>query len=106
MLSVPLNLHFDTSKLDLIHIDTGPYLSADGRPVALTHREDSNGLVVISASRPSGLATAAGSGTVYVLTFRANVRGDSTLTISDAAISNGERQKVSIDHADALLHVR
>ena len=36
----------------LINVDTGDYLGHDGQAVALVHRDDGVGNVVISASRP------------------------------------------------------
>ena len=52
--SVPLQLQFDPKVLQLVNVDAGGLLGRDGQPVALVHRDDGNGLVTISASRPPG----------------------------------------------------
>jgi general secretion pathway protein D len=38
--SVPMQLHYDNSKLALINVDTGDYLGHDGQAIALVHRDD------------------------------------------------------------------
>ena len=45
--SVPMQLHYDNSKLALINVDTGDFLGHDGQAIALVHRDDGVGDVVI-----------------------------------------------------------
>ncbi len=73
--SVPLQIQFDPKVLQLVNVDAGGLLGGDGQPVALVHRDEGNGLVTISASRPPGVAGVDGQGEVCILTFKAHRRG-------------------------------
>ena len=80
LFSVPLQLQFDPKVLSLVDVDSGTLLSQDGQAVALVHRDEGNGLVTVSASRPPGTVGVNGQGTVATLTFKAVAAGDSALT--------------------------
>jgi general secretion pathway protein D len=43
-------MHYDASKLSLISVDNGDFLGRDGQAVALTHRDDGDGMLVITQS--------------------------------------------------------
>jgi general secretion pathway protein D len=103
--SVPMQLHYDHSKLALINVDTGDFLGHDGQSIALVHRDDGVGNVVISASRPPGVAGVSGSGTVCVLTFQANATGDAALQIIRASAKNSAQQPVNIAGSQTIVHV-
>ena len=104
--SVPMQLHYDNSKLALINVDTGDFLGHDGQAIALVHRDDGVGNVVISASRPPGVAGVNGSGTVCVLTFQANAAGDAALQIIRASAKNSAQQPVNIAGSQTVVHVQ
>ena len=104
--SVPMQLHYDNSKLALINVDTGDYLGHDGQAIALVHRDDGVGNVVISASRPPGVAGVSGSGPVCVLTFQANAAGDAALQIIRASAKNSAQQAVNIAGSQTIVHVQ
>jgi general secretion pathway protein D len=104
--SVPMQLHYDTSKLALINVDSGDYLGHDGQAIALVHRDDGAGGVVISASRPPGVAGVNGSGVVCLLTFQANAAGDSDVQITRASVKNSTQQAVNIASSQATVHVQ
>jgi general secretion pathway protein D len=104
--SVPMQLHYDNSKLALINVDTGGFLGHDGQAIALVHRDDGVGNVVISASRPPGVAGVNGSGTVCVLTFQANAAGDAALQIIRASAKNSAQQPVNIAGSQTVVHVQ
>ena len=104
--SVPMQLHYDNSKLALINVDTGDYLGHDGQAIALVHRDDGVGNVVISASRPPGVAGVNGSGTVCVLTFQANAAGDAAMQIIRASAKNSAQQAVNIAGSQTAVHVQ
>ncbi len=104
--SVPMQLHYDNSKLALINVDTGDFLGHDGQAIALVHRDDGVGNVVISASRPPGVAGVSGSGTVCVLTFQANAAGDAPLQIIRASAKNSAQQAVNIAGSQTAVHVQ
>jgi general secretion pathway protein D len=104
--SVPMQLHYDHSKLALINVDTGDYLGHDGQAIALVHRDDGVGNVVISASRPPGVAGVNGSGTVCLLTFQANAAGDAALQIIRASAKNSAQQAVNIAGSQTAVRVQ
>ena len=68
--SVPMQLHYDSRLLNLVNVDTGNLLAKDGQTTALVHRDDGNGDVTISASRPPGVHGVTGNGNICVLTFQ------------------------------------
>jgi general secretion pathway protein D len=103
--SVPMQLHYDNSKLALVNVDSGDFLGHDGQAIALVHRDDGVGNVVISASRPPGVAGVTGSGTVCVLTFQANAAGDAALQIIRASAKNSAQQPVNIAGSQTVVHV-
>jgi general secretion pathway protein D len=49
-----LQIQYDPAKLSLVNVDSGDFLGRDGQPVALVHRDDGPGLIIIGASRPPG----------------------------------------------------
>jgi general secretion pathway protein D len=104
--SVPMQLHYDNSKLALINVDTGDFLGHDGQSIALVHRDDGVGNVVISASRPPGVAGVTGTGTVCILTFQANAAGDAALQIIRASAKNSAQQSVNIAGSQTVVHVQ
>jgi general secretion pathway protein D len=104
--SVPMQLHYDNSKLALINVDTGDYLGHDGQAIALVHRDDGVGNVVISASRPPGVAGVNGAGTVCVLTFQANATGDAAMQIIRASAKNSAQQAVNIAGSQTAVHIQ
>ncbi len=104
--SVPMMLHYDPSKLSLINVDSGDFLGHDGQAVALVHRDDGNGMVVVSASRPPGVAGVNGSGTVCLLTFQAKAPGDAALNIVRASAKNSAQQSAEIAGSQAWVHVQ
>jgi general secretion pathway protein D len=104
--SVPMQLHYDSSKLALINVDSGAYLGHDGQAIALVHRDDGAGNVVISASRPPGVGGVNGSGTVCILTFQANVAGDTNMAVVRASAKNSTQQAVNIAGSQTAVHVQ
>jgi general secretion pathway protein D len=104
--AVPMQLHYDHAKLALINVDTGGFLGHDGQAIALVHRDDGAGNVVISASRPPGVAGVNGAGTVCVLTFQANVAGDAAIAVVRASAKNSAQQAVNIPGSQTAVQVQ
>jgi general secretion pathway protein D len=104
--SVPMQLHYDNSKLALINVDSGDYLGHDGQAIALVHRDDGAGNVVISASRPPGVAGVNGAGTVCILTFQANAAGDANMAVVRASTKNSAQQSLNITGSQTAVHVQ
>jgi general secretion pathway protein D len=104
--SVPLQIQFNPAVLDLVNVDAGTLLSSDGQPVALVHRDEGNGLVTISTSRPPGVAGVNGSGNVCTLTFKAKAGGDSNITLVKVSANDSKQQSQPATGSQAVVHVR
>lgn len=104
--SVPMQLHYDPNVLNLVNVDTGNLLARDGQTTALVHRDDGNGNVTISTSRPPGAKGVTGNGDLCVLTFQAKARGDATVqVIKSAARNSGQNILPVVAGAPAVVHV-
>ncbi len=104
--SVPMQMQYDSSKLTLINVDGGNFLGKDGQAVALVHRDDGNGGVAISASRPPGTHGVSGSGSVVVLTFQAKAPGDASVAITRPVVRNSAQQAMPATGSQAIVHVQ
>jgi general secretion pathway protein D len=104
--SVPLQVQYDPAKLTLINVDSGNYLGHDGQTVALVHRDDGNGGVAISASRPPGVAGVNGTGQLCVLTFQAKAPGDSIVSVTKAAARDSKQQALPVITSGTIVHVQ
>src|ERR1700678_1800612 len=80
--SVPVQINYDPSKLQLVNVSNGGFLSQDGQAVALVKREDPAGTLQITASRPPGAGGVSGQGAIVTLTFQAKDSGQTPLTIT------------------------
>src|SRR5882757_1904820 len=69
--SVPLQLQFNPQVLSLVNVDAGDMLGHDGQAVAVVHRDEGNGSVAVSMSRPPGVKGVDGQGQICILTFKA-----------------------------------
>ena len=104
--SVPMQIQFDPKVLQLVNVDTGGLLGGDGQPVALVHRDDGNGLVTISASRPPGVGGVNGEGQVCILTFKAVGAGDSKITLVKVGAQNSAQASLPAVGSAAIVHVK
>jgi general secretion pathway protein D len=92
--SIPLQIQYDASKISLVNVVGGDFLSRDQQAVALVHRDDGPGNVTINASRPPGAAGVNGAGVVCVLSFEAKSAGDSKIEITRPGALNSKQQPV------------
>jgi general secretion pathway protein D len=104
--SVPMQIQFSSAVLDLVNVDAGGLLSSDGQPVALVHRDEGNGLVTISTSRPPGVAGVSGSGNVCTLTFKAKAPGDSSIALVKVGANDSKQQSQPAVGSQAVVHVK
>jgi general secretion pathway protein D len=104
--SVPLQVHYDQTKLQLINVDMGDLLGRDGQAVALVHRDDGAGNVVISTSRPPGVAGITGAGSVCTMTFQAKAAGDASIAITRPVIRNSKQQSVPVTGSEGVVHIQ
>ncbi|HLY18313.1 MAG TPA: cohesin domain-containing protein, partial [Bryobacteraceae bacterium] len=92
--SIPLQIQYDASKLSLVNVVGGDFLSRDQQAVALVHRDDGPGNITINASRPPGAPGMNGAGVVCVLSFEAKAAGDAKVEITRPAALNSKQQPV------------
>jgi general secretion pathway protein D len=104
--SVPLQLQFNPAVLELVNVDAGDFLSRDGQAVALAHRDEGNGLVTISTSRPPGVAGVTGQGSLCTLTFKATAAGDSNLALVKVGAKNSAQTTLPAVGSQAVVHVK
>ncbi len=104
--SVPIQLQFNPAVLQLVNVDAGDFLSRDGQAVAIVHRDEGNGLVTISTSRPPNVAGVTGQGSVATLTFKAIGAGDSNLTLVKVGARNSAQANLPAVGSQAVVHVK
>ncbi len=104
--SVPMQLQFDPKVLQLVNVEAGGLLGGDGQPVALVHRDEGNGLVTISASRPPGVNGVNGQGDVCTLTFKAIGAGDSTISLVKMGAQNSLKANLPASGTPGVVHVK
>ena len=105
--SVPLQLNYDSSRLELVNVSNGGLLSQDGQAVALVHRDDtSSGTVQITATRPPGSGGISGQGSVVTLTFMAKAPGQSAVSITKGGALDAAMQRIPVTSAQASINVQ
>jgi general secretion pathway protein D len=104
--SVPLQISYDPAKLSLVNVESGDFLSRDGKAVALVHRDDGPGTLTIVASRPPGTAGVSGAGVVCVLSFQAKAAGESIVAMPRPAAVNSAQQQLPARGARISIQVR
>jgi general secretion pathway protein D len=104
--SVPMQMQFNPKVLQLVNVDSGNFLGRDGQVVSLAHRDDGNGLVTISTSRPPNVAGVNGQGSVCTLTFKAVAAGDSNLALVKVGARNSAQANLPAVGSQAVVHVK
>ncbi len=111
--SVPMQLQYDQTKLNLINVDLGDtpgkgmnFLGQDGQPVALVHRDDGTGNVAIAASRPPGAKGVSGGGTICIMTFQAKAPGDAAVVITRPLVRNSAQQPLPASGSRAIVQIQ
>jgi general secretion pathway protein D len=105
--SVPLQINYDPKLLQLVNVSNGSFLSQDGQPVALVHRDDTaTGMLQVTATRPPASGGASGQGTVITLTFLAKAPGQGTVAITRPGARNsmGQVLPASGGQASVIVH--
>jgi general secretion pathway protein D len=106
LFSVPLQMQFDPKVISLVNVDAGELLSRDGQAVALVHRDEGNGQVTISASRPPNAKGVNGQGTLCTLTFKALAAGDSPLTLMKIGAKDSNQNNLPTVGNQSVVHVK
>lgn len=106
LFSVPMELAFNPSVLQLVNVDAGDYFQRDGKVATVVHRDEGNGLVTIGATRPPQAPGVSGQGTVCTLTFRAASAGDSNIAFVKVGAKNSSQTAVAANGSSAVVHVK
>jgi general secretion pathway protein D len=106
LFSVPLQIQFNSQVLSLVNVDAGNLLGKDNQAVALVHRDEGNGAVTISASRPPGVSGVDGSGTVCTLTFKTIAKGDSSVQLVRIGAKDSRQNNLPAVGTQATVHVQ
>ncbi len=106
LFEVPLQLKFDPRVVSLVNVDSGDMLGHDGQAVALVHRDEGNGTVTISASRPPQTPGVNGAGVVCTLTFKANAAGDSPLSLVKIGAKDSKGTTLPAVGTQGVVHVK
>jgi general secretion pathway protein D len=105
--SVPVQMNYDMTKLQLVNISSGGFLAQDGQAVAVVHREDeTTGALLITATRPPGSGGVSGQGTVVTLTFQAKASGQTPLTITRGGALDPTQKAITVNGAQASVTVQ
>ncbi|HEV2576354.1 MAG TPA: cohesin domain-containing protein [Acidobacteriaceae bacterium] len=105
LFSVPIQMQFDPRVLSLVGVDAGDLLGRDGQAVALVHRDEGNGAVTISTSRPPHTVGISGDGPLCVLTFKAVAPGSSSLALVRMAARDSHDNSLPVTGGQATVQV-
>jgi general secretion pathway protein D len=104
--SVALQFHYDASKLQLVNVSPGDFLSRDGQAAPPIHADEPAGNLVVGISRPPGTHGISGTGVVCVLTFQAKASGTSDLAITRASVVNAAQQQLPVASGQTSIVVK
>jgi general secretion pathway protein D len=104
--AVPMQIQFNPNVLQLQNVDAGSFLSRDGKPATVVHRDDGNGMVTIGATRPPQASGVSGTGNVCTLTFKAVGQGDSTISFVKVGAKNSAQVALAATPMNAVVHVK
>jgi general secretion pathway protein D len=105
--SAPMQINFDPRFLQVTSVSAGDFLSRDGQPVALVHREDMNtGLISFTATRPPGTGGVSGSGVLLTITFQAKAPGQSSVVVTRPGGQSSTRSPITMSSANATITVK
>jgi general secretion pathway protein D len=104
--SIALQMHYDSTKIMLVNVAAGDFLSRDGQAASVIHTDDPVGNLTIVASRPPGIRGVSGAGVVCVLTFQAKAAGPSELAITRVSVVNSAQQQLPVESAQTSIVVK
>jgi general secretion pathway protein D len=106
LFAMPLQVQFDSKVLALVNVDAGDLMDKDGQSVALVHRDEGNGAVTISATRPPGAKGVDGQGSICTLTFKALAPGDSALALTRIGTRDSQQNRIATVGSQGMVHVK
>ncbi len=105
--ALSLQLNYDARMLEVESVVNGGFLSSDGQPAAVVHRDDpATGTTQITVSRPPGAVGLSGTGALVTVTFRAKAAGATTLTVGRAIARDASGKILPLTLVPAPVHIR
>jgi general secretion pathway protein D len=105
--AVPMQVQYNPRVMQLVNVDAGDFLSQDGKPVALVHRDDAaTGLVSISTTRPPSANGVTGQGNLCTLTFKAIAPGDGNIALVKVGAKDNQQNNLAAVGSQAVVHVQ
>ena len=105
--AVPMQVQYNPHVMQLVNVDAGDFLSQDGKPVALVHRDDAaTGLVSISTTRPPSSNGVTGKGNLCTLTFKAIGPGDGNISLVKVGAKDNQQNNLAAVGSQAVVHVQ
>lgn len=105
--SVPVQLHYDQSRLQFVDVSNAGFLAQGDQAVALAHRDDpASGTMQVTANRPPNSGGASGSGSVLTISFRAKSAGQAGISVSRAGLRDANNQPISASGTQAVVVVK
>jgi general secretion pathway protein D len=104
--SLAMQLKYDPAAMQLVSVENGGFLSHDGQPATVVHRDRGDGTVQLSGIRAPGAAGVSGQGSVFTLTFRLTAPGNYTISPVTVAPRDTAGQAVSISSGSAQISVQ
>ncbi len=104
--SIAMQLHYDATKITLVNVAMGDYLSRDGQAAPPIHTDEPPGNLIIGTSRPPGTKGVNGTGVVCVLTFQAKASGASDLSMIRSSVVNSGQQQMPMENGQANIVVK
>ncbi len=104
--AVPMEVQFNPKVLSLQNVDTGDLLSKDHQAVALVHRDDGNGNLVLNESRPPGVPGVNGDGSLCVLTFKVLAPGSTTVALTKVGAKNSMQANYPAIGSQATINAK
>lgn len=106
LLSVPLDVQYDASKIQLLNVYQGTLLAHEDRPI-LTNRDDpASGMARITASLPPNTRGVSGKGTLVTLRFSARAAGQAIIGITGVSIKDGTNHFIPASSTKATINIR
>jgi len=105
LFGVPMQLQFDPKVVTLVGVDAGDLLGKDGQAVALSHRDDGEGAVTMSLTRPPNTSGITGDGQLCVLTFKAVAPGTSSLSLVRVGAQDSHQNKLPVTGGQGTVRV-
>jgi general secretion pathway protein D len=105
--AMSVQLNYDPRMIEVQNVANAGFLSNDGQPVAVVHRDDpATGTDQITVSRPPNVGGISGSGAVLALTLRAKAAGTTVLSVSRVVARNPAGQMMTVKVTQANVQLR